>query len=91
MRAGLHRNIDMAEKTSNDGRSLMCSQLHPPKLNREFEYTGQMEGKPVSLNLHLRDDKHGNIYLQCDYVDFYEEEEREEEVLPEGYDPDDDF
>ena len=46
---------------------------------------------PVSLNLHLRDDRYGNIYLQCSYCDFYEMPEREEEVLPEGYDPDDDF
>ena len=92
MRAERHRCIDMKDMTTRNG-VLFCSQLFAPKLNRTFEYPGQINhsNDPVSLNLHLRDDKHGNIYLQCDYMDFYEEPERIVEALPDDYDPDDDF
>ena len=93
MRAGHFRNIEMTDMTTDDGKAWKVNQLFTPKLNREFEYPGQMEhsNDPVSLNLHLRDDKHGNIYLQCSYLDFYEQPEREIVEPPPGYDPDDDF
>ena len=91
-RASHHRNIGMEDKTQSNG-VLICNQLFAPKLNREFEYEGQIArcDDPVSLNLHLRDDRYGNIYLQCSYCDFYEMPEREVVEPPEGYDINDDF
>lgn len=61
---------------TNDGY-FKCSQLFLPKVNKELFYP-EMEllNKQVSLKLHLRDDPVGKVYLQCSYIDLYEEDTR---------------
>lgn len=51
-----------------------CSQLFAPKLNKEVRDPMEAINKQVSLKLHLRDAIDGSIYLQCEYMDFYQEE-----------------
>ena len=51
-----------------------CSQLFAPKLNKEVRDPMEAINKQVSLKLHLRDAVDGSIYLQCEYMDFYQEE-----------------
>jgi hypothetical protein len=49
-----------------------CSQLFLPKVNVEFENPSELHLREASLELHLRDDPDGDIYLQCSYVDIYD-------------------
>ena len=39
-----------------------------PYLSFEVEDSYDLEGKSVSIDLHLRDDKNGTVRLSCDYI-----------------------
>ena len=67
-----------------------CSQLFAPKVNVSVEHPDLLVGKQVSLNLHFRDDPLGNIFLNCDYCDFYEDWDRTPELITPS-DTDDDW
>jgi hypothetical protein len=50
-----------------------CSQLFEPVLNEEVINPLQISGRQATLTLHFRDGSDGNIYLQCDYCDLYDQ------------------
>ena len=49
-----------------------CNQLFASKLNTEVPFEEWLGNKEASLNLYLRNDPKGKIYLQCSYVDVME-------------------
>ena len=49
-----------------------CNQLFASKLNTEVPFEEWLGNKEASLNLYLRNDPKGKIYLQCSYVDIME-------------------
>lgn len=59
----------------NKDSSLYCSQLFLPKINVSYQHTDQLEGKACSLALHCRDLPLGEVVLQCDYIDLYDQVE----------------
>ena len=58
--------------------SCFVSQLFQPKegFGNQNSYES-LDGMNVDLKLHFRDDPQGFIYLQCSYIDLYEQEEKE--------------
>ena len=69
--------IEAKDCTETPDGMLKCSQLFAPKINKEIKYP-EMDFlyKQVSLKIHLRDDVANRVFLQCDYIDFYEEDTR---------------
>ena len=47
-----------------------CNQLFSPKVNLSEEQIRLTQDPYASLTLHFRDDHDGDIYLQCEYLDF---------------------
>ena len=58
---------------AGQGTAFMCSQLFAPRLNVKVEHPDLLYGKMVSLSGHIRDTKDGRLYLQCDYIDVYDD------------------
>ena len=81
--------VEATDETENKAGFLQCSQLFAPKINKEIQCPEMdFEYKQVSLKLHLRDDVANRIFLQADYIDFYEDEpiaSVDDCVPPEGY------
>jgi hypothetical protein len=51
-----------------------CSQRFEPQLNEDVYNPTQLIGRQASLTLHFKDADDGNLYLQCSYVDLYDED-----------------
>ena len=66
------RKIPTASCKNKDG-SFYASQLFIPKINVEFYHPTDLNGHLASLKLHLREDPDGNVFLQMEYCDLYEE------------------
>ena len=79
------------DHTETKDGSFICSQLFAPKINKEINCPEMdFEYKQVSLKIHLREDVANRVFLQCDYIDFFEEDVIEpgvsdDWVPPEGY------
>jgi hypothetical protein len=69
--------VNSTDLTETKSGLFKCSQLFQPKLNKELMCPEmELQNKQVSLKLHLRDDVAARIFLQCDYIDMYEEDTR---------------
>lgn len=69
--------VNSTDETETKDGLFKCSQLFQPKLNKELMCPEmELHYKQVSLKLHLRDDVSARIFLQCDYIDMYEEDTR---------------
>lgn len=67
--------VSATDETESKDGLLKCSQLFAPKINKEIKCPDMdFQYKQVSLKLHLRDDAANRIFLQADYIDFFEEE-----------------
>ena len=68
------RSNQMSDKEPRSGiinrkGQFFCNQLFKPRLNEDIQYPMQLYRRVANLNLHLRDDPTGLIYLQASYVD----------------------
>ena len=61
-------------KFENKDGTPFCSQRFEPQLNETIYNPTQMIGRQASLTLHFKDADDGNLYLQCSYVDLYDED-----------------
>ena len=65
-----HYTRDEMEQCYEDKYGLLyCSQLFAPKLNTKL---ANYYGAEASLSLHFRDSSDHKLYLQADYIDFYD-------------------
>ena len=70
-----------------------CNQLFASKLNTEVPFEEWLGNKEASLNLYLRNDPKGKIYLQCSYVDVMDPYQgiQPKQFGPEEFDPNADY
>ena len=70
-----HHNKTIEAITEGDNGTIYVSQFFKPILNlkiEELEGVDPLRNRTATLTLHLRDAVDGKIYLQCEYIDFFE-------------------
>lgn len=65
------------QKLEDNRGMIYCSQLWKPKVNLELQHSDLYVNRQASLTLHFRDAVDGAIYLQCEYLDVYQQDEQE--------------
>ena len=75
LRKDRHSRKEGRKLCENKDGSLFCSQLFLPKINVQYENTEQLNGMACTLALHLRDLPMGEVVIQADYIDLYDQPE----------------
>lgn len=64
------------------GSYFYCSQLFAPKVSEELEHYSLYSMRDATLKLHLREDCAGDIYLNAEYVDLFDQNNGIDDAAP---------